>query len=130
MSWIKTKKQFFITWLILAIGMSIALCYFTNKYKVSVEVKDGDGIGDWHYETIYYSVSEATINNLKENWFNFIIVFGVSFWILLRFVADSMWDEANKDRYGEGFNYYDRRNIDETLGVERFNPNKKKNKIK
>ncbi len=123
MNWIKTKKQFFIIWLIMSIMGSIALCYFTNKYKVSVEVKDKTS---WHYETVTYSVPEATINNLRDNWFNFVIVFGVSFWMLLRFVADSMWDEANKDRYGEGFNYYQRRDIDETLGIDRFDYSKRK----
>ena len=126
MNFIKTKKQFFVVWLIMVVGMSLALCYFTNDYEVSREVRDGNGKGDWHYEYTYYSFPEATLNNLKENWWEFIAIGVIVFVTLIRFIVDSEWDEAFKDRYGEGMTYWDRKNIDETLGIDRFNPNKKR----
>lgn len=123
MNFIKTKKQFFIVWLIMVIGMSFAWCYFTNEYKVTKEVKDEKS---WHYEDIYYSFPEATLNNLKENWWEFIAIGVIVFVTEIRFIADSIWDEANINRYGEGMTYWDRKHIDETLGIDRFNPTKKK----
>lgn len=106
-------KKVLIFWIISSVALSILYCAVFNDYDVRTEVKDGQ------YEHTYYSVPEATLNTIVHKWYVFLGIIIICLFVSVDVVVDDEWDEANKNRYGEGFTYTQRKDIDKNLGVRR-----------